>query len=134
MPDLAWVKDADGRFIAVNRAFAHSKGVADPSEIIGKTDLETAPLELGQAYRRDDAEVMASCGFKRVEERHANADGSVSLIETIKTALLDGDGKVVGTVGIARDITAAQAGRDRPRGAPGRPRRRTRPRASSSPT
>jgi len=105
IPDLAWVKDASGRFIAVNRALASTKGVADPGELIGKSDLETAPPEFGQAYRRDDAEVMASRGSKRIEERHANADGSISLIETIKTALLDGEGKVAGTVGIARDIT-----------------------------
>ncbi len=114
MPDLAWVKDASGRFIAVNRALASAKGVADPRELIGKSDLETAPPELGQGYVRDDAEVMDLRGSKRVEERHANADGSISLIETIKTALLDGEGKVAGTVGIARDITARrQAEADR---------------------
>jgi PAS domain S-box-containing protein len=114
MPDLAWVKDAGGRFIAVNRAFASAKGVADPAELIGKSDLETAPIEFGEGYRRDDAEVMASRGSKRIEERHANANGSISMIETIKTALLDGEGKVAGTVGIARDITARrQAEADR---------------------
>ena len=105
MPELAWVKDDAGRFIAVNRAFAKAKGVAHPGELIGKTDLETAPLELAQAYRRDDAEVMATRGFKRIEEQHADADGTLSVIETVKSAMIDGDGKVVGTVGIARNIT-----------------------------
>jgi len=114
MPDLAWVKDANGRFIVVNRAFANAKGIADPGEMIGKTDLEAAPIEFAEGYRRDDAEVMASRGSKRIEEQHANADGRISLIETIKTALLDGEGKVAGTVGIARDITARrQAEADR---------------------
>jgi PAS domain S-box-containing protein len=105
MPELAWVKDAEGRFIAVNRAFAAAKGVATPGEIIGKTDLDTAPLEFAEAYRRDDAEVMALRGSKRIEEQHPNADGSLSAIETVKTAMIDGEGRVVGTVGIARDIT-----------------------------
>jgi PAS domain S-box-containing protein len=114
MPDLAWVKDAHGRFIVVNRAFASAKGVRDPAELIGKSDLEFSPLEFGEAYRRDDAEVMASRGSRRIEERHANANGVISMIETIKTALLDGEGKVVGTVGTARDITARrQAEADR---------------------
>jgi PAS domain S-box-containing protein len=114
MPDMAWVKDAESRFVAVNRAFASAKGVADPAELIGKTDLETAPLEDSEAYRRDDAEVMASRGTKRIEERHANADGSISMIETLKTALLDETGQAIGTVGIARDITARrQAEADR---------------------
>jgi PAS domain S-box-containing protein len=114
IPDLAWVKDASGHFTAVNRAFAVAKGFAQPSEMIGKTDLEVHPLELAEHYRRDDAEVMASGGSKRIEERHVNSNGDDALIETIKTVIRDGDGRVAGTVGIARDITArVQAEADR---------------------
>ena len=105
IPDLAWVKDATGHFIAVNRAFAMAKGFAQASDMIGKTDLEVHPPELAASYRRDDAEVMASGGSKRIEEHHVNSSGDDRLIETIKTALRSGDGRVTGTVGIARDIT-----------------------------
>jgi C4-dicarboxylate-specific signal transduction histidine kinase len=49
--------------------------------------------------------VMASHESKRIEEQHVRADGSTAWVETIKTALRDGEGKVAGTVGIARDIT-----------------------------
>jgi PAS domain S-box-containing protein len=105
MPDLAWMKDVEGRFTAVNRAFAAAKGFDDPREMLGKTDLDVHPLELARSYRSDDAEVMASRDTRRVEERHARADGSIGFIETIKTALLDAGGRVAGTVGIARDIT-----------------------------
>jgi len=105
MPDLAWMKDTDGRFTAVNRAFAAAKGLAHPREMLGKTDLDVHPPELARNYRSDDAELMASRGTRRIEEQHARADGSMRLIETIKTALIDADGRVAGTVGIARDIT-----------------------------
>ena len=105
MPDLAWMKDAEGRFTAVNRAFAQAKGFADPREMLGKTDLDVHPPELARSYRDDDAELMASGGTRRIEEQHARADGSIRLIETIKTALIDADGRVAGTAGIARDIT-----------------------------
>ncbi len=114
IPDLAWVKDADGRYVAVNRALAASKGFSEPGQMIGKTDLEVHPPELARTYLRDDAEVMATNGSKRIEEHHVNADGSISLVETIKTALHGGDGRVAGTVGIARDITVRrQAESDR---------------------
>ena len=114
IPDLAWVKDASGHFVAVNRAFALAKGFAGASDMIGKTDLEVHPLELAECYRRDDAEVMASGGSKRIEEHHVNSNGDDTLIETIKTALRGADGRVAGTVGIARDITArVQAEADR---------------------
>ncbi len=106
IPDLAWVKDASGHFIAVNRAFALAKGFTEASAMIGKTDLEVHPTELAESYRRDDAEVMASGGSKRIEERHVHSSGDDTLIETIKTALRGVDGRVIGTVGIARDITA----------------------------
>ncbi|MBT2303445.1 response regulator [Variovorax paradoxus] len=114
IPDLAWVKDASGHLVAANRAFAATKGFSEPSQMIGKTDLELNPPELARSYLLDDAEVMASNGSKRIEEHHINADGSSTLVETIKTALHGGDGRVAGTVGIARDITARrQAEADR---------------------
>ena len=105
IPDLAWVKDTDGRFIAVNRALAAAKGFAEPDEMIGKTDFDINPPELARTYLHDDAEVMASHRYKRIEEQLANADGTTTWIETIKTALHDGAGRVAGTVGIARDLT-----------------------------
>ncbi len=39
IPDLAWLKDADSRFIAVNEAFGKACG-KDPAWLIGKTDLD----------------------------------------------------------------------------------------------
>ena len=110
IPDLAWVKDANGRFVAVNRALAAAKGFSEPSQMIGKSDREVHPPDLARTYLADDAEVMATSGFKRIEERHVNADGSDTVVETIKTVLHDGDGHVAGTVGIARDITARRQG------------------------
>ena len=105
MPDLAWMKDTMGRFTAVNRAFATAKGFADPREMLGKTDLDINPPELARGYRSDDAELLVSRGTRRIEEQHVQADGGIRLIETIKTALIDADGQVAGTAGIARDIT-----------------------------
>ncbi len=114
IPDLAWVKDADGRYVAVNRALAAAKGFSESAGMIGLTDHDVHPPELADTYRSADLEVMALAGSKLIEERHANADGSITLVETIKTALHDGDGRIAGTVGIARDITARrQAEADR---------------------
>jgi PAS domain S-box-containing protein len=110
IPDLAWVKDADGRYLAVNRALAAAKGFSEPAQMIGLGDVDVQPPELARTYLADDAEVMATDGCKRIEERHTNADGTETLVETIKTALHDAGGHVAGTVGIARDITARRQG------------------------
>lgn len=104
IPDLAWLKDEESRFIAANEPFGQACGVA-PAELIGKTDLDIWPEELAQAYRKDDFEVMRTRTRKHVEERLVNNAGQEGWIETVKTPIFDATGKVIGTAGIARDIT-----------------------------
>ena len=74
-------------------------------ELIGKTDLDIWPRELAARYRQDDAEVMRTRQRKRVEEPLADKDLGERVIETIKTPVFDSNGRVIGTTGIARDIT-----------------------------
>jgi diguanylate cyclase (GGDEF)-like protein/PAS domain S-box-containing protein len=104
IPDIAWLKDAQSRFLAVNEAFARSCGV-DAERLVGKTDLDIWPAELAHQYLADDAEVMHSRQHKRVEEPVADRDLGTRWVETIKTAIIDDKGAVIGTTGIARDIT-----------------------------
>ena len=102
--DLAWMKDRKHRFIAVNEPFA--KACGEPCEkLIGKTDLDIWPEALAHRYRADDREVMRAKIRKRVEEPLVDSNGHESWIETIKTPIFNGKGKVIGTAGIARDIT-----------------------------
>jgi two-component system, cell cycle sensor histidine kinase and response regulator CckA len=103
-PHLAWLKDREGRFLAVNQAFAQACGQPSPDAVVGKTDLDVWPLELAEAYRADDEAVMASGGQKMVEEQIAEIDGT-RWFETYKSPVLDAQGNIVGTTGIARDIT-----------------------------
>lgn len=104
IPDMAWLKDSQSRFIMVNDRFARSCGFK-PEEVIGKTDLELWPRDLAESYRADDQEVMKSKKRKCVEERFSDNEGKMQWIETIKTPIFDDQGKVIGTTGIARDIT-----------------------------
>ena len=105
IPDLAWVKDKAGRFVAVNRAFAVFMGFSTPSEMIGKTDQDIHPPDLAEANRVEDAEVIASGRSIRVDQRVLSPDGASIWFEKIKTALYDGNGRLAGTVGISRNIT-----------------------------
>lgn len=105
IPDLAWVKDTEGRYVAANRALAVSLGVAHPAELIGKTDYDFYPHDRALGYLADDARTMASGERQRIEEPHTQANGSRTWVETIKTPYADGCGRPAGTVGIARDIT-----------------------------
>jgi PAS domain S-box-containing protein len=105
IPDIAWLKDRDGRFVAANTPLAIAAGRKRPEEILGLTDLDMWPTELAERYRADDDEVMRSGETKRVEEPLIDAAGGTRWIETFKTRIVGDHGEVIGTTGIARDIT-----------------------------
>ncbi|WP_448192346.1 PAS domain-containing protein [Azospirillum sp. sgz301742] len=112
VPDIAWMKDSRSRFIAVNQALAQSFGLG-VEDAVGKTDYDMVSGELAARYQADDARVIASGERTCIEEPFCGGDGLPRWIETIKTPVRDSDGVIVGTVGIARDITArklAQSG------------------------
>lgn len=104
LPFLFWLKDANGRFLAVNKVFSDACGQAGPEAVIGKTDLDVWPVDLAERYRRDDADVMASRGIKAVEEPVAGGS-ETGWIETYKKAVVGADGSILGTVGFARDVS-----------------------------
>jgi PAS domain S-box-containing protein len=104
IPDIAWLKDEESRFIAVNEPFGKACGVK-PEDLVGRTDLDIWPRELAERYRSDDKEVMQSGRRKQVEEPLVDKEGKTTWIETIKTPIYNEKGEVIGTAGIARDIT-----------------------------
>ena len=115
IPDIAWLKDKESRFIAANRPFGLACDVA-PDDLAGKTDLDIWPRELAERYREDDREVMESGQTRRVEEPLRDQHGRQTWIETIKVPVKNGRGEIIGTVGIARDITARKRMEDDLRG------------------
>ncbi len=103
-PGLTWLKDAEGRFLEVNHAFAVSCGRQTPEEVVGKTDLDVWPRELAEKYRTDDAKVIQAKRSFMVEEI-VQKQGEAIWFETYKTPVVDVHGNVLGTTGYAHDIT-----------------------------
>jgi len=105
LPDLVWLRDADGTYRMCNPAFELFYG-APESAIKGKTDFDYVEPELAEYFRRKDLEVMLAGQPIRHEEWVTYADdGRRALLETLKTPLRDGNGTILGVLGIARDIT-----------------------------
>ena len=111
-PGLVWLKDADSRFLAVNRAFAESCGQEVPERIVGKTDFDVWPPDLAESYRTDDVRTMEA-GVGIVVEEPIAHKGEKLWFETFKTPVLDDDGRVVGTAGYSRDITERKLAEER---------------------
>lgn len=104
-PFLIWLKDEESRFLAVNAVFAKACGAVSPNEVSGMTDLDIWPAELAEQYREDDRQVIAGKVEKIVEEP-CQLGQEFGWIETFKKPVIAPDGKVLGTVGYARDITS----------------------------
>ncbi|MEZ5541976.1 MAG: PAS domain S-box protein [Pseudomonadota bacterium] len=112
IPDLVWLKDPDGIYLACNRAFEGLYGVPETS-LLGHSDYDFVSRELADFFRANDRAALAA-GSPSVNEEWLTfaATGYRGLFETIKTPLKTEAGKVLGVLGIARDITARKAAED----------------------
>jgi PAS domain S-box-containing protein len=102
-PFMVWLKDNESRFLAVNQSFAAAFGAAAPDSLVGKTDFDIAPPDMAEATRADDRAVLESRRHKNVEEEVLD-QGARKWLEVYKAPVMT-DGRVIGTVGFARDIT-----------------------------
>jgi PAS domain S-box-containing protein len=113
LPDLLWLKDAQGVYISCNKRFGQFFG-AKASQIIGKTDYDFVSREQGDFFRDHDSKAMALDGPSVNEEEISFAsDGHREILETTKIPMRDDLGNLIGVLGIGHDITerkkAAQA-------------------------
>ena len=104
LPDVIfWVKDIQGRFLYVNRAFAEGCTNLEVEQIVGKSDLDLFPTELAAVFRNDDMNVVTSGeAVWNKKELVFNGKGGVEWRATSKVPLADTEGKIVGSAGISR--------------------------------
>ena len=105
IPDLVWLKSADGVYLRCNPAFERLFGMPE-SAIVGKTDYEFVSREQADLFRQmDRAALVGKEGSQNEEWVTYAVDGRRGLIETNKLPIYAGDGSLIGILGIARDIT-----------------------------
>jgi diguanylate cyclase (GGDEF)-like protein/PAS domain S-box-containing protein len=105
--DMIYFKDRQSRFLRVSDSAAAFTGV-EPAEMIGKTVRDYFTSEHAAAAFATEQAIMATGrAVTDVEEPHlrfhTDADETLS---ASKQPLRDFDGRVIGTFGISRDITA----------------------------
>jgi PAS domain S-box-containing protein len=105
IPDLIWLKDAEGVYLVCNPMFERFFGARE-ADIIGKTDYDFVDRDLADFFREHDRKAMTAGKPSSNEEWITFADdGHRALLDTIKTPMFDTEGKLIGVLGIGRDIT-----------------------------
>lgn len=121
VPDLMYVKDSSSRFVVANTAVARKMGAATPQELLGKSDFDFYSKEIATPFYEDEQSLIESGrALLAREEACVDHDGSLTHLLTTKVPLRSHEGKVVGIVGIGRDITErkrAEAEMEKARGA-----------------
>jgi PAS domain S-box-containing protein len=105
IPDLVWLKDPEGVYLACNYRFECFFG-AKEKDIIGKTDYDFMEKDLADFFRHHDKEAMKKGSPNTNEEEVVFADdGHHEILETIKTPMYTDNGRFAGVLGIGRNIT-----------------------------
>ncbi|MCA9066735.1 MAG: PAS domain S-box protein, partial [Planctomycetaceae bacterium] len=107
IPDAVFFKDREGRFIRVNPAMARDAGFSSPQRLIGLTDFDIWDAGVAEQSRRDEEEIMRTGRPVIGKQEHiCTADGKEERwVVATKMPLRDGAGNIIGTFGLAHDIT-----------------------------
>jgi PAS domain S-box-containing protein len=97
-------KDLAGRFTFANQRFLEALNLS-LADLIGLTDFDLHPPELAEKYRRDDRAVMDSGQAREFIEERAVLGGESRVIQSYKTPIYDGAGKINGVQISFWDIT-----------------------------
>jgi sigma-B regulation protein RsbU (phosphoserine phosphatase) len=107
IPDAIYFKDTESRFVRINQSHARRFNLTNPALGIGKTDADFFSTDHAQQALADEQQAMRTGKpLVGIEEMETWPDGSITWVSTTKMPLRDPSGRIIGTFGISRDITA----------------------------
>tara|TARA_R110002049_G_scaffold27321_2_gene94130 strand:- start:286308 stop:287063 length:756 start_codon:yes stop_codon:yes gene_type:complete len=112
LPDVyLYVKDPEGRFVAMSRSLAQMRDADSQDELIGKTDIDLHPIYWGNLYRQEDLRVMQS-GEELIDQVWLvpTKDGSLGTFISSKIPLRDKTGRCIGIAGVMYPLIHSDAG------------------------
>lgn len=106
VPDMAFfVKDAAGQYVAVNDSLVERNGLRTKEQLIGKRPCDVCPGDWGRIPSEQDEQVLKS-GRPLLGhlELHWYSPHQPGWCLTTKLPIRDDAGKVIGIVGISKDV------------------------------
>ncbi|MFZ2269218.1 MAG: diguanylate cyclase [Azonexus sp.] len=106
-PFQVWMKDEQGRYLAVNASFSANYGWSPLNMPVGQTDFDITTPERAEMYQADDRSILSS-GEQRTLEQMIEEHGEQHWYESYKSPVVV-DNQRIGTVGFTRDISKRKA-------------------------
>lgn len=104
-----YFKDKESKFIRFSRSMLQMFKLKSENELLGKSDFDFFSDEHARpAFEGEQEIIKTGEPIVNLVEKETHKDGSISWVSTTKKALYDKQGKIVGTWGISKDITATK--------------------------
>jgi PAS domain S-box-containing protein len=105
IPDLIYFKDKKSRFVEVSKSKADQVGLTK-EKVIGTTDFDYFTEEHAKpAYKDEQKIIKTGKPVLNKIEKETHPDGRITWVSTTKIPRYDKNGKIVGILGISRDVT-----------------------------
>ena len=106
IPDLIFFKDIESRFVRSNAAHLKNLGAGSMDQVFGKTDLDFHADKPAHNFMEDEKHIIETGApiLNKIESNPA-ADGTRRFFSTSKVPWRNQEGEIIGTLGVAHDIT-----------------------------
>ena len=105
VPYQMWLKDVDSKYLAINKPFMDYFSITSEADVIGKDALDIWDNNAGKHFIEQDKFVMQNLEMRSVEEL-VDFKHKTVWFEIFRAPIVDQKGQLLGTTGIARDITS----------------------------
>lgn len=103
LPEKIFMKDSNSNYISCNVSFSKDFDVS-PEKVFNKSDFDLFSHELAEKYIAEDKEVI-KVNKQHVFSESYSINGITKTVQTTKTPIPDRDGKIIGIIGVSRDVT-----------------------------
>ena len=104
IPDPAWFKDSDFRYVIVNKRFADFWGIQSDN-VRGLSDFELLPQDVAERKRSADLQAIENGSSLTVEDILTDKNGQNYIFQTIITPVKGQDNITKSIIGVSHDIT-----------------------------
>ncbi|MEX8502050.1 MAG: PAS domain S-box protein [Leptothrix ochracea] len=103
-PFMVWLKDEEGRLLAVNDPYAHACGRPDISSVVGMSEADLWPQDIAQAHE-EQAQLAMQDRLEHITIGRITRAGQERWMEVHCAPWCANNGTVLGTVGYTLDIS-----------------------------